>query len=587
MQILRLTYVVPRLLLLLVLLAIAEVGLGYATHWLIESAGQAAWGARVEVGSTKASLLQTRIQLESLVAANPQVALKNLIEAERIDIDFDSASLLRKKLIAPYGEITGIRFDTDRTTSGLLPESPPHDATEGKSSWLSDEAALYARNWLEGVEQRLSQDLRRDLQSIELAEQLAERWPEKYESLRARARQIKQDAKFLSDNAKIARQNPLRHIDFLTNLPNYAANLRRQVQELHTELASLPQLLASDREAIAAARVHDETLIRQRLAIDGIDADTLTNYLLGEQLAGPLQEAVAWLKWTRSTIPTNSRKIVAGNTQTRGKNIQFAGVTHRPDIWLQTLKVTGTANIGGLPTALKGTLRDVTSDPKIVGRPTVLEIESSGGLPLKVVASVDRTSQTSRDHVMIDCPEFPLPSMELGRRGPLGVSVSPTMARVNVSLTIVGDQLAGEVQFVQHGVILTPHIRNQRLRDEIEAPLADSLASIHQVATRISISGTLDRPRIKLWSNLGPAVAESTQQALRTIVHRRSGEVVADARAKVDAQIGRVEAHLASFQQQMAAELNAPSETIAQLLQQQVGGSLQEIGRLPAGSLFK
>jgi hypothetical protein len=217
----------------------------------------------------------------------------------------------------------------------------------------------------------------------------------------------------------------------------------------------------------------------------------------------------------------------------------------------------------------------------------VLEIESSGGLPLKVVASVDRTSQTSRDHVMIDCPEFPLPSMELGRRGPLGVSVSPTMARVNVSLTIVGDQLAGEVQFVQHGVILTPHIRNQRLRDEIEAPLADSLASIHQVATRISISGTLDRPRIKLWSNLGPAVAESTQQALRTIVHRRSGEVVADARAKVDAQIGRVEAHLASFQQQMAAELNAPSETIAQLLQQQVGGSLQEIGRLPAGSLFK
>lgn len=587
MGIFRFKYILPRLLLLMVLLAVAEVGTGYFTHWAIEQGGEAALGARVEVGSSQASLLKTRVQIEDLVVANPRSAFKNLLEARRIDIDFDSSALLRKKLIAPYGEITGIRFDTQRATSGLLPESPLRESSDDAKSWLNAEAAVYARNWLDGVEQRVTQDLRRELKSVDLAEELAERWPNQYDSLRAKSRQLKQDAKQLAEQAKIAKQNPLRHIEFLTNLPNQTTALRRQVDELHTQLASLPGTLDADRRAIAAARVHDERVLRDKLTMEAIDAETLTNYLLGEQIAAPLQDAVAWLKWARGLVPESNRKLIAERDQLRGENILFPGTRCHPDFWLRSIKLSGVADVSGQPLELVGTIRDVTSDPKLVGQPMVLELRSTEGMPIRIVATIDRTSDVPRDQILIDCEALPLAGMSLGKNGPLALTVSPTLANVNVSLTLVGERLTGDVQVVQRNVQLMPHVRNERLRGDIETTLTESLGSVDQLATRIGIEGTLDRPRIKLWSNLGPVVSESTQRVVTTLVERRASAAINSARAKVDDQVGRVESQLVAFQHEIAAELGGPAQVVAQLLGQQPGGPLDQLGRLPQGSLFK
>ncbi len=587
MGVLRFSYILPRLLLLVVLLAAAEIGSGYIAHWAIERGGELAIGARVEVGRSEVSLLKTRVQIEDLVVANPRSAFKNLLEARRIDIDFDSSALLRKKLIAPYGEITGIRFDTARATSGLLPESPPREASDGGKSWLNDEAAIYARNWLAGVEQRVTQDLRRELKSIDLAERLAERWPQQYESLRSGAERLKLNAKELAEQTKVAKLNPLRHIDFLTNLPNHTLGLRRQVDELHAQLATLPNTLKADRAAIAEARAHDERVLRDKLSIDAIDAESLTNYLLGEQIAAPLQEAIAWLKWARSVVPESKRELLATRDGLRGENIVFTSSPRQPDLWLQAIRLTGTATVSGQPLELVGSLRDVTSDPKLVGQPTVLELKSSEGLPIRIVATIDRTSDIPHDQILVDCEALPLAAMSLGINGPLALEVSPTTARVNVSLTLVGERLTGDIQFVQTGVRLLPRLRNERLRGDIENTLAESLGRIDQLATRIGIEGSLDRPRIKLWSNIGPVVSESTQRAVATLIERRASDALSLARTKVDEQVGRVESQLVAFQQEIAGELNGPGQVIAQLLGQQEGRPRDILGRLPQGTLFK
>src|SRR5690606_14582056 len=106
MRWLRLSYVVPRIAVLVVLYLLAEFGSGYAVRWGLTSGVSALVGAKVEIDHAKASLLETQLLLTDLQIANPKSPMKNLLEAERIELDFSTTQLLRKKLVAEYGIVS-------------------------------------------------------------------------------------------------------------------------------------------------------------------------------------------------------------------------------------------------------------------------------------------------------------------------------------------------------------------------------------------------------------------------------------------------------------------------------------------------
>ena len=121
--------------------------------------------------------------------------MKNLFEADRIEVDFNTSALLRKKLIADYGIVSGLEFSTPRQTSGELPDSDPNAEGSHAPSWAAPMAKQYAEAWFNDFESRLTTDLQQQFQSVRLAEDLAQRWPKKYKQLENAAKAIKADAK--------------------------------------------------------------------------------------------------------------------------------------------------------------------------------------------------------------------------------------------------------------------------------------------------------------------------------------------------------------------------------------------------------
>src|SRR5690606_26960191 len=254
--------------------------------------GSAAVGAKVEVGQSKASLLETRLLLTGIEVANPKSPMKNLVEADRLDIDFSTTALLRKKLVAEYGILSGLAFATDREVSGALAQEPESDQPP---SWLTQKSGKLTGAWFDNLAERFEGDLRGELKSVQLAEQLAAKWPAKYQQLEANAKAIKADAKRLEDEWKAAKKNPLRHADFLARGPQETTNLRRALRDVQPEMPARPDHLNVDQHAVRAPRLHDEALIRQYAQLDDIDPQALTDYLLGEQTTGPLNETIGWL----------------------------------------------------------------------------------------------------------------------------------------------------------------------------------------------------------------------------------------------------------------------------------------------------
>ena len=244
-------------------------------------------------------------------------------------------------------------------------------------------------------------------------------------------------------------------------------------------------------------------------------------------MAGPLGDVVRWIRWARETMPSGEAPEPVRH---RGIDILFAGSQPLPDLLIRSLDLQGTAQISGQPVELTGTLTDVTSHPAIHGQPTRLELTTTGSLPIKLQATLDRTGEVPRDEVLVDCRGLLLPKMQLGSKGKLGISLAPSTGFLNISLLLEGEKLTGNVQLVQKQVQITPTVSEELAGWHLENALYDSLGRLSSIATRVSITGTLDKPEYEIWSNLGPAVSQAMQTALQRALRSKADQLLAESK---------------------------------------------------------
>ncbi len=596
---LRLGYLVPRLVLLVVLFCVLEFGSGWALRQALIGGGEQAIGARVEIGDSVVSLVEARATLKDLRIADPKRPMQNLVEADRIELDFESDSLLRRKAIAEHGSVRGLRFGTPRTTSGAL---DPQDEEAGSAApaWLGDaakQAAEKAANqWIADLENKLDAKAE-SFESVRLANELSEAWPARFDSIAAEARTLRDEVKRLKTIADEARRNPLRHADFLTTAPQQVQAMQQRLASLHAELTNLPADVAADKQRVELARQRDEQRLRDLLQVDQLDPQSLTSHLLGERMTASVQELIGWVRWTREMIPASGTKR-ATTPRDRGVDVHFVGLRRRPDLLIRELELAGTTRLAGRPVELTGVVTDFTTSPELHGQPIRAELHASGGLPLEVRATIHRAAGQPVDELLIDCPGFDLPGASLGDEQKLAMQMAPSSGSVTVSLRIEGEQLTGELQLIQDRVALTPVIGDTAspLVRRLGESVGRQVASIPKPATRVTLSGSLDQPRMRVWSTLGTAVAESLQQAALGVAQAEADARLATVRQKVSQEMAGIDSQLADATRRLSSEIDAPRQEIEQLAsnwlgeQLGVGGfSLEKLGkRLPsAGSLFK
>lgn len=594
----RLGYLIPRLVLLVMLYCALEYGTGWGLRYAVVAGGQAAVGAKVELDEAVVSVFEARATLTGLQVTNPKRPLENLVEAEKIELDFESDSLLRRKAIAKHGVVRGLKFNTPRATSGAL--EPVNDALEGKASaWLGGATLAVgqaADKWLDSIETKFSGDYE-ELESVQLARALSQRWPTRFDTLSADAKSLQAEVETLREQAKEARSNPLRGADFLAAAPQRAADMRRRLANLHAELTSLPAEVAADKKRIDEARRRDEALIRERLQVNQLDPQSLTSQLLGERVTGAVDDVVGWVHWARQVIPTSKVQPVV-TPRPRGFDVNFAGVRQRPGLLIRELEVSGSARVAGRPVELAGRITDFTTSPAMHGKPMRVALSASGALPMEVRVTIDRTGEVATDELIVDCPAFDLPQGQLGNAEKLGLAMAPSTGSLSVSLRVEGDRLSGEMQVVQDRVTLTPMIGPSagKVARRLGDAVGSSLATVSRPATRVTLSGTLDDPKLAVWSTIGPAVAESLQSAAAGLAREEAQKRLESTQQKVAGELASLDRKVNDAMAKLSAEVEAPRQEIERLasnwIGEQLGGgtfSFEQLGkRLPTGeSLFK
>jgi uncharacterized protein (TIGR03545 family) len=383
--------------------------------------------------------------------------------------------------------------------------------------------------------------------------------------------------------------NPLRHAEFLKTVAVELPALQREFAAAAEKLDRLPDAIDQDRRSIVASRRQDEARLREQFKLSQADADAIASYLLEKQLTAPLNELVAWLRLARQMMPATA--TLAKPKGQRGEDILFAGSDRAPGLLVRELTLLGSTRVAGRTVDFRGTLTDLASTPAFHDRPLRVKLTATGTAPMVLQATVDRTGAVARDELLIDCERLPLPQAELGESDRLWLVLAPSTSALSVSVSIIGEELSGDIQLVQKHVSIAPTLGDDLGNVPIATALQDTLGDVGALATRVSLSGTLATPKCRLWSNLGSAVAEAMERALEKSVDQHTQRMLTDAKRKVDERLTNLERHVAERDKRLRQHLDQAARRLDEIVAAQKPPqriTTEHVGRrLPANSLFR
>lgn len=574
----RWSYVLPRLVVGAVCAAVVWWGADGVVRRALIAAGQRAVGAKVEIGAVHTRLLNPEIGLKRLRVADPRHPMQNLLEADEIVLALDGNSLLRRKYVVRQGRASGLRLDTERSTSGALdwPASSQRPASGGVTEALSQALRHTVGQQLRQWGQRLCDcavEQIEQLETIRVARELARRWPPEFQRLEARVAGLCQQARALGEvfrgvgDPKQLARHPKRLLEdpqTLVRAASEADELYGQLAHLQAEVNRLAQQLQADKQALRQAEEHDRESLGRLVPPQGLDPEGLSEYLLGPELSRQVTTVLQWVQWARQHWP----RFQQGDSRQRhrGLDVVFAGTRKRPDWLLEQLAIDGQARVDGELWHFRGTARDLCSQPAWHGKPATFRIEVQGKSQWEIEARVDRTGPTPRDHLVVRCPAIEQPPRILGEPQGLALVVSPGQTRLDLVLDLAESQLQGRLVLRQEPVELVPQaesLASQSWWQDLES----ALAGIRSLEATVEISGALDRPQWRLASNLGPQVAQTLNQGFARLYERQREVFLALAQRRVGEELTAFDARWEARQQELARQLHLTSAEVQGLRQ--------------------
>ena len=575
----RWRYVIPRFVFGLAVALFLWLGVNPIVRWMLVSNGQAMTGARVDIDGVDASILAGRIQLEGIEIANPNSPGRNLVEAQQALFDLDVSALLNRQLVVTDGRLSGVQIDTVRDRTGGL------DTTN--ENHVGQLLARKGAQWFKQFALQTGEGVIERSETVAVSNELLRRWPNDYEHLVTQAASLQARIGTLRRLIENSSTNPLHGLEVYRQAIAELESLQQEYRELRSTVQDLPRRAQQDRDALLAAKRRDEQKIRELGQLARLNGDALSFYLLGPEQAEQLETVMTWIQWARQLIPDEERQHKP--SRMRGDDIVFAGARRGPNFLIQRLAIDGVGSIDDRPFHFAGTVTDLTSEPKVLGRPAAIAIETHGAVALQVEAIVDRTSEIPHDRLFVKIPSLQQPRRVLGQDEQLALVIPPGELRLTVDIDLRGERIDGRVILTQAAEGIQAKVASEYGGTRLAAHLDRVLVQLGQIEAVVEVSGTVSHPDWKLHSTLGRHLASSFEQVLDDELNSQREQLVTRLNDHLKSQLERFDQLLAAKQEEVFSRLRFSHQEMDQLRQHVASrqGVPTNLGGQPFRELFR
>ena len=493
------------------------------------TAGQQTVQAKVEIATLQTSFFPPEISITNVAAANRNKPGTNILEFETMNGDIDGLALMHGSYVLDKAVVNGLTWNTPRDDDGLLPDSPPSEESEGPG--FGDQLEKYGKEWANDIFERAKLEYDpRHLESVRLAQQLEVEWKTDFDGLEDRIRNVDtagRQLKQLVDQSK--RMNPIDRVEAYRRIANDGSRLLREVSVIREDLKVLPGKAEGDLGNLDEARKRDQVEIKRKVEELVLDGDKLSEFLLGPTVHHRIRNALAWLDWgsTQASKLSDQPKP----ERQRGDDIYLPLNDPLPGYLARLIEVTGQGIIGGDQMAVQGTIVDVSSDPVLYGKPTIVRMKGQGESDVQMKAELDRTKNVPANILDVAYVLDKATTSKLGDDDSLAVEVRAGSTRWNVHLETVGDKLTGTVVMVQAPVLLIPEMKADD--ETLGRLIAASMKNIDRIDATVELSGTIKKPKLKLKTNLGETISNGVKEGFGREISAQKDALI----AKLDTQI--------------------------------------------------
>ena len=534
----------------------------------VEEAATKALGTQVDIAGLEIDETRGALTLRGIAIADPFDSTRNVVEAAQLRIDLAVEPLLEKKVIIERLSLAGVRTGTARAVparrvsgEGFAPRAM-REIGRFSSQFKVPLLSLTPIDTIRAIVLDPTQ-----LATVQAAEGLLQRADSTREFLNSEYQGLRIQETLDSGGALVAR---LQGTDWRTlgitglnaaraDVQRTAARFdsaRRRVEDLARDARAGVDRLESGLRSLDSTRRADYAFARGLLELPSFDAPDIGAGLFGEVTIDKFQQALYWLMLAREHAPPGLvPRETTGPSRLRreGTTIRFVERGALPRFLIRRADVDLTMSEGAARGTYGLALADVTTEPAIVGRPTVFALRRSAtGSEVEMVTArgtLDHVRDQPRDIVSVEASGVRLPAFTLPV---LPMRADPGRGTSELRVQLDGDQVSGRWSVRSPAVSWVTDSASARSLNALESLVTRVIAGLGELDLTAELSGTLDAPQLSVRSNLDRAIAARVQAV--------AGEEIAKAEAKVRAQVDRIVEERTAPVRARVAELRTEGE---------------------------
>ena len=542
---------------------------------LFEYVGTQANGAEVNVDSVRTSFIKASFDLNRLQVTDKEKPSHNALEIENMHFQYLWDALLRMKFVVVDASINNIQIAKPRAKPGfVLPPEPakPSKLNEIQNQVFAQVKNKYGKNVLGDMVTLLEGgDYKDQLEKIRGELKSEARVAAMVADVNAKKSYWDGQVKTLSDTTKIKSiEKEIQSISKDKNVMNQVQGVKRlndllkEVNNQYNDIQSASKKLQSEVTQVTnypkelEALVKDDiAALKNRLQIPQIDFKDMAMHLFAGQFAEHIAKARKYQALAKQYIPEKKeadKEQVVPRKRNEGENFQFPITTGYPLFWLKRAAISSKGTAESYSGNLSGELTNVTTSPKFVKKPVVLDLRgdfpASQIMGVKAMITADFTKDIGRQSALIQVNSFNVPEKMFVNDEKLKFGFQNAVGTTTLSATLVQDH----INMNWNSALNKPKFIIESKTKIAQEMLTNIMNGIPMITINGSASGKFSDLSMNISSNIGDELGNGFK--------REVGNKIAETQSKIQAM---VDEKIMKPKEQLLAQISGTKNNLSNL----------------------
>ena len=562
-----------------------------------EYVGTLANGAEVNVASVKTSFIKGSFDLNGLQVTDAQMPTHNTLEIENIHFKYLWDALLRMKFVVEDASINNIQISKPRQRPGkVLPPEPakPSKIDEIQLEVISQIKNKYGKNVLGDVVSLLEggdiqsqiETIREELKSEARLKSMLSDVNTKKEFWDGKIKTLSDATKIKGIEAEIQKISKEKNFLEQAKGAQKLGDLLKDVNKQYNEIQSASKQLQTEVSTVAKYPSEIENLVKEdieslkdRFAIPQIDFKDMAMHLFAGEFAEHIAKARKYQALAEQYLPEKKDKEeVIPPKRSQGKSYDFPITKGYPLFWLKRAAISSKGTENTYSGNLSGELTNVTTSPKTIGKPIVLDVK--GNFPgikvmgVEAMIKADFTQDIPKQTALLKVGSFVVPEK---------MFVSDEKMKFGFKSAIGSTTMKAELKEKELNMSWVSELKSPQFIVESKTKIAqEMLGNILNAIPVINIDGTATGS----FKNLNMAISSNLGDEIGAGLKREIGNKVSEAQGKIqgliDEKINKPKNELMSALGSNQSNLNSLNG-VADLYKKNEGRIKAEIEKLKKG----